>query len=114
LKIKQNILKIAKICLFLLIFGILLLSNALLLVQMYFKWLFQSFLNIISGLTGFGWSKNAKNAEKTVKIVKKQQKCAYFCLFLAKKARKLNITDCITFILASYNVFSKIDWFPSG
>ena len=33
------------------------------------------------------WPKSAKNAEKTVKIAKKQQKYAYFCLFLAEKSR---------------------------
>ena len=89
MKIKQNILKIAKICLFLLILGIKLLLNALLLVQIYFKWLFSLFLNRISGLTWFGWSKNAKNAEKTVKIVKTPKICLFLLIFSIKKQQNL-------------------------
>ena len=58
-----------------------LLLNALLLVQIYFKWLFSLFLNRISGLTWFGWSKNAKNAEKTVKIVKNTKNMLIFAYF---------------------------------
>ena len=31
-----------------------------------------------------------------------------FAYFQHKKATKLNITDCFAYILASYNIFSKI------
>ena len=59
----------------------ILLSNALLLVQIYLELLLLLYFNRLNGLTWLGCSKSAKNGEKTLKMAKNGKIMLNFAYF---------------------------------